>query len=130
MAKYTVRKGRRYRATIRLGWAEQVASNEMIANRLRQAGFAEVRVTGSGRTRYAEALWPKDDATAEVPSQVVAIEEVGVPVAGVTRFVVVAKRKASARAKRKAAGARKKTTRKTAGALKTTTRKNKKKIRR
>ena len=85
--------------SIRLGWAEQIASNDMIADRLRQAGFTEVRVTGSGRNRYAEALWPKEDATAEVPPQVVAVEEVGALAARKTQFVLVTKRKAPARAK-------------------------------
>jgi len=96
--------------SIRLGWAEQIASNDMIADRLRQAGFTEVRVTGSGRNRYAEALWPKEDATAEVPPQVVAVEEVGALAARKTQFVLVTKRKASARAKvkRRTAASRKK----------------------
>ncbi|HXG80139.1 MAG TPA: hypothetical protein VNJ31_12485 [Methyloceanibacter sp.] len=110
MAKYTVRKGRRYRASIRLGWAEQIASNDMIADRLRQAGFTEVHVTGSGRNRYAEALWPKEDATAEVPPQVVAVEEIGALAARKTKFVLVTKRRAGAlsKAKREAAAPRRK----------------------
>jgi hypothetical protein len=76
MPAYTVRQGRRYRATISLGWLEQVASNETIADKLRDAGFTEVSVTGDGMMRQAEALWPGPDATADVPSQVASIDEI------------------------------------------------------
>ena len=70
MATFTVRQGQRYRATITLGWLERLASNETIAGRLRDAGFTEVKVEGSGVTRSAEALWPLADASAELPSQI------------------------------------------------------------
>jgi hypothetical protein len=76
MPLFTVRQGRRYRATISLNWLEQFASNDMIAQQLANAGFAHVTVTGSGDTREAEAVWPGTDATAEIPSQVAAINEV------------------------------------------------------
>ena len=81
MAKFTVRKGRRYRATIRLTGLKRLASNETVAGVLRSAGFAEVRVEGSGGTRYAEALWPKADATADIPPEVVKIEEIAAAIA-------------------------------------------------
>jgi hypothetical protein len=75
MAKFTVRKGRRYRATIKLNGLKRLASNETIAGVLRQVGFTEVRVEGSGGTRYATALWPKVDATADIPPEVEKVEE-------------------------------------------------------
>ena len=56
MATYTVRKGRRYRATIALGLLQSVASNDMIADRFREAGFADVEMKGLGRTRSGHAL--------------------------------------------------------------------------
>jgi hypothetical protein len=56
MATFTVRQGKRYRATISLGFFERFASNDTIAAKSRDAGFYEVQVTGSGSTRYAEAL--------------------------------------------------------------------------
>ena len=75
MATFTVRQGKRYRATLNLGWLERWASNETIAGKLRDAGFSEVKVDGSGATRLAEALWPGPDTTAEMPSQIVEVIE-------------------------------------------------------
>ena len=75
MATFTVRQGKRYRATLSLGWLERWASNETIAGKLRDAGFSEVKVDGSGATRLAEALWPGPDTTAEMPSQIVEVIE-------------------------------------------------------
>jgi hypothetical protein len=57
MAAFTVQQGKRYRATITLGGIERWASNEMIAGKLREAGFSEVVVSGVGNTRTAEAVW-------------------------------------------------------------------------
>jgi len=73
MAAFTVQQGRRYRATIALGWLERWASNETIAEQLRAAGFSDVSVTGSGGTRTAEALWPGPDTTGEMPPQIIAV---------------------------------------------------------
>jgi hypothetical protein len=75
MATFTVCEGKRYRTTITLGWLERWASNEMIAGKLREAGFADVKIEGSGGTRQAEALWPISDTTAEMPSQITAVIE-------------------------------------------------------
>ena len=76
MATFTVREGRRYRATIALGLLERLASNDMIAEQLRTAGFAEVSVSGSGAVRIAQALWPASDATAEMPKQITEVVEI------------------------------------------------------
>ena len=50
----------------------------MIADRLRAAGFSEVDVEGTGASRSAQALWANDDATAEMPSQVLSVTEIDV----------------------------------------------------
>ena len=100
MAKFTVRKGRRYRATIRLTGLKRLASNQTVAGVLRGAGFAEVRVEGSGGTRYAEALWPKADASADIPPEVVKVEEIAAAIAAGARMMR-AKRKPKAPAKRR-----------------------------
>lgn len=76
MPMFTVHQGKRYRATISLGLLERFASNEMIADKLREAGFAEVSVSGSGATRLAEALWSRSDASAEMPTQIRSVIEV------------------------------------------------------
>jgi hypothetical protein len=78
MGIFTVKRGRRYRATISLGLLESLAGNDMIADRLRAAGFAEISIKGSGSKRQAEALWPNDDATAEMPEQISAVTEIEV----------------------------------------------------
>ena len=75
MPMYTVRKGRRYQATIQLGFFQSVASNQTVAAKFREIGFDEVEVTGSGRRREGKALWPKEDATASIPAEIVAIKE-------------------------------------------------------
>lgn len=75
MASFTVRQGKRYRASIQLGLLEQLAGNDVIAERLREAGFADICVSGSGATRVAEGLWPHADASADLPSQIRSVVE-------------------------------------------------------
>lgn len=79
MAVFTVRQGRRYRATITLGWIERWASNAMIAEKLTTAGFSDVSVSGSGATRIAEASWPGLDMTGEMPAQITEVTDLGDP---------------------------------------------------
>lgn len=74
--KFTVKKGKRYQANIQLSFFEQVASNDMIAGMLQKAGFSDVKVTGSGGSRRAEATWPGDDQSAEMPAQIVSAAEI------------------------------------------------------
>jgi hypothetical protein len=76
MATFTVRQGKRYRATISLGWLERWAGNDTITEKLRAAGFSDVSVSGSGSTRVAEALWPGPDTTGDMPSQITEVIEV------------------------------------------------------
>ena len=76
MPIFTVQQGKRYRAAIALSGLERWASNDMIAGRLREAGFAEVQVWGEGGDRQAEALWPGADRTGELPAQVQAVAEI------------------------------------------------------
>jgi hypothetical protein len=78
MAQFTVYQGKRYGATISLNLVERLASNEMVAQKFRDLGFSEVRVSGRGGTRSAHALWPLQDATAEIPPQIKSIDEVEV----------------------------------------------------
>jgi hypothetical protein len=75
MTTFTVRQGKRYRATIRLGFLEQLAGNTTIAARLSEAGFADVRVWGAGPVRTAEALWPDADQSADLPAQISSVVE-------------------------------------------------------
>lgn len=76
MATFTVRQGKRYRASLSLGWLERWAGNDTVAEKLKAAGFSEVSVSGEGGKRVAEALWAGPDATGEMPSQVIEVVEV------------------------------------------------------
>jgi hypothetical protein len=75
MAEYTVRKGKWYIARIALSGFNRFATNGMVAARLEDAGFIDVRVEGSGGIRLAIGYWPSDDATAEQPVEIVDIVE-------------------------------------------------------
>lgn len=70
MPRFTVEKGKRYRARIHLGLLQSLASNDMVADKLREAGFTDVVVTGSGSARTAEGVWPGDSASADIPDEV------------------------------------------------------------
>jgi len=76
MRRFTVEKGKRYEARIMLGFVQRLATNEMVAGKFMEVGFADVVVTGSGRTRQATGLWPNHDATAEIPSEIDHIHEI------------------------------------------------------
>jgi hypothetical protein len=78
-AIFTVHQGKRYRATITLGFIErQFTSNKDIAARLTKAGFSNVTVTGDGSDRYAEGLWAGPDMTGPIDSHLSHIEELSV----------------------------------------------------
>lgn len=63
---FTVRTGRRYRATVSLGGWEMFASNDQVAEKLAEYGFVDIVVTGYGTTRQAEATWNGPDITAAI----------------------------------------------------------------
>jgi hypothetical protein len=73
--KYTVKKNHKYKAQIKLTWAESFASNDYIKEQFENAGFENVKVTGKDYIRIATGEWNKEDQTAAIPSQVVDIEE-------------------------------------------------------
>ncbi len=74
-SSYTVKKGKRYAARVDLGLVESFVDNEEIVKRLVDAGFVDVKVTGSGSERIAHGTWTKDDATGVIPHQVTEIKE-------------------------------------------------------
>ena len=75
-AVFTVRQGKRYKATVLLGWLEQFFGNDMIEEKLSEVGFKEVKVTGSGGKRYAQALWARADTTAPLDPHLTEVSEI------------------------------------------------------
>ena len=72
--KFTLHKGKRPKSC----WAclSRWASNDMVVRQMADVGFTEVEVTGDGRKREANALWPLEDATADTPRQIKRIVEI------------------------------------------------------
>ena len=71
--EFTVREGKRYRATLALNSVERLVDNALIARKFGALGFSKVRVSGTGATRRVEGVWPRKDATASLPHQIVAV---------------------------------------------------------
>jgi subtilisin family serine protease len=61
---YTVHRGRRYRATVTLGFPGLLADNATVESFVAHYGFTNVHATGSGSVRQVVALWPGPDMTA------------------------------------------------------------------
>jgi len=68
--EFTLRTGRRYKAKITLGFVERLASNEIIAEKFRTAGFTDVEVAGEGGFRIAEGTWTADEMRPNYPAQI------------------------------------------------------------
>jgi hypothetical protein len=71
--EFTVHQGNRYRATLSLDSVERLADNALIARKFRALGFSNVRVSGTGTIRRVEGVWPRKDASAPLPPQIVAV---------------------------------------------------------
>jgi hypothetical protein len=71
--EFTVKQGKRYRATLALKSAERLADNALIARKFRALGFSKVRVSGAGASRQVEGVWPGEDVSATLPPQIVAV---------------------------------------------------------
>jgi hypothetical protein len=61
---FTVKRGKRYRAHVRLGIFEQIVSDTVLAEKFATAGFSNVQVVGEGRERWAFGTWLGADASA------------------------------------------------------------------
>jgi hypothetical protein len=74
--KFTVEKGKRYKAVLKLSGFESWASNQTVAAELKKYGFSDVEVTGQSYVRYATASWPNEDVTADLPEQISDVKEI------------------------------------------------------
>lgn len=74
--KFTVRRGVKYAAEIKLSGIETMASDDYIAQQFEEAGFRDVTVeTVRDDLRIAYGIWNGADTSADLPSQVVYCEE-------------------------------------------------------
>lgn len=70
--EFTVHSGKRYQATLSLNSVE-LSDNALIAEKFRAMGFSKVRVSGAGAVRRVEGVWSRNDASATLPRQIVAV---------------------------------------------------------
>jgi hypothetical protein len=68
--KFSLRKGKRYKASIVLGTFERMVSNATLKAELEKVGFSDVKVTGTSSIRYVVAAWQRADQDREIPRQV------------------------------------------------------------
>jgi hypothetical protein len=71
--EFKVQQGKRYRATLSLNSVERLVDNSLIERKFRALGFSGVRVSGTGATRRVEGVWPRKDASAPLPPEIVAV---------------------------------------------------------
>ncbi len=64
-------QGQRYKARLRLGFFEGIASNDTVREKLEDAGFCDVAVGGSGRDRTVEGTWSGATMDVDLPDQIV-----------------------------------------------------------
>lgn len=70
-----LKNGCSYQATISLSGMDLIATNKRITDMLTRAGFANVEVVGSGKTRLARGMWPSRDMEVEMPKQVTEVKQ-------------------------------------------------------
>ena len=72
-SEFKVQQGKRYKATLSLNSVERLADNSLIERKFRALGFSGVHVSGTGAIRRVEGVWPRKDASAPLPPQIVAV---------------------------------------------------------
>ncbi len=71
---FTLETGKRYRASVHLGFFEKLASNIVIMGKLVDAGFVTVTVSGFGADRTAEGTWSGDNQDVDLPEQIKSVQ--------------------------------------------------------
>jgi hypothetical protein len=70
-------QNKNYHAQIELkGFIETIAPNTMVVQKLIDAGFTDVQVTGTGKYRYATGKWTKPTQKVQLPEQIKNVTEV------------------------------------------------------
>lgn len=77
MSRFALNTGRRYLATLRLGFFERGVANGTIAAKFEAAGLSNVHVVGSGRDRSGQGDWFGPPVDVELPEQVTSVQDAG-----------------------------------------------------
>ena len=75
-SSFTLRQGKRYRATIVLHGLEQLASDASLTEKFVGYGFTNVQVVGSGGTRTGEGTWSRPDVPGQIDSHIVSVTQI------------------------------------------------------
>lgn len=74
--QFTVKKGTRYAAELKLSGFETMASHDDIKEIAENAGFTDIQIVDvDGNHKILYGVWHKEDMTSEMPSQIVYVEE-------------------------------------------------------
>ena len=74
--KHYLEQNTTYKAQIVLSGLNKMATNNMVADKLKGVGFTFVTVSGTGDKREAKGKWAKPSQEVEVPEQVKQIEKI------------------------------------------------------
>jgi hypothetical protein len=70
-------KGKTYRAELKLGFVEAMASNAILVSKFQEIGFTNVSVAGQGARRTATGTWSGASRAVDMPKQVAGVSLVG-----------------------------------------------------
>lgn len=63
-------KNARYQGTITLSGVGVMAANQQIVDELQSIGFSNVTVSGTGKVRTAQGVWPQATQNIQIPGEV------------------------------------------------------------
>lgn len=73
--KLTLTQYKKYEGMLRLSGLDILGSNSQVSDKLKDAGFSNIVVSGSGIHRKAQGVWSGTTSEVELPKQVVELKE-------------------------------------------------------